>query len=370
MRKDIIFIHILKTGGTTINSAMHESYWQTKPDFNYRHIEVGNKKSNAGDIFDPKNFIRYSEYKIFMMLRHPIDRLISEYHFIKDRKEFVSLLRTSPKNFEEYILSKQTQNAVVSFLKGKRMYDHSPATKSDLEDIINAIEKIPISVGIFENFERSLQYFTETTGIKWNNSIEVKRMNFVRPKISELSSEIKDLIIKNNPLDFELYEHCLKKFENITLKTKLPKIQFIKDKYNHVIPYAHKWCLFTFCMDNKKFISQNFNFFKEFNFYLIEEMKISDGRQFAEVWNRSFLNAVESHFPGSPFSMALRKVHSEKGDALEQTSNIAKALDDFFNLHKKQASEYYKPMKFDQNVVVMYKPGMGLFKRLFGGISS
>ena len=42
-----------KTGGTTINTAMNNSFWQKQAvGFNYRHI-LPNKVSNSGDIFDP-----------------------------------------------------------------------------------------------------------------------------------------------------------------------------------------------------------------------------------------------------------------------------------------------------------------------------
>ena len=76
-----IFIHILKTGGTTINTAMHHSEWQTEVDFNYRHIKKKTKRSNSADIFDYKNIEKYKDYTIFMMVREPVDRLISEYYF-------------------------------------------------------------------------------------------------------------------------------------------------------------------------------------------------------------------------------------------------------------------------------------------------
>ena len=77
MENKNIFIHIPKTGGTTINTAMHNVYWQTDIDFNYRHIDIKTKKSTCGDIFDAVNSRKYSDYTIFTMLREPVDRIIS-----------------------------------------------------------------------------------------------------------------------------------------------------------------------------------------------------------------------------------------------------------------------------------------------------
>ena len=176
-----IFIHIPKTGGTTINAAMNSTSWQTKPGFNYRHI-IADKTSNSGDIFDPVNIEKYKAYTIFMMLRDPIDRVISEYYFIKDRKEFIDLIKNKPKDFKAYIKSRQTQNYVVNFLKGRRMYDLHTAKEQDLKDIIEAVEKLPIHMGIFENFSESLTYFSLNTGIKWKKKINSLQINLARLK--------------------------------------------------------------------------------------------------------------------------------------------------------------------------------------------
>ena len=167
---EMIFIHIPKTGGTTINAAMNGTYWQTKPGFNYRHI-LSDKSSNSGDIFLNKNRDKYKNERIFMMLRHPVDRLVSEYYFITNRNEFTDLIKSKPKSFEDYIKSPQTQNYVINFLKGNRMYSTVRPSPADLESVINAIDNLPIYVGIFERFSESLSYFNQHLGIKWKKEM-------------------------------------------------------------------------------------------------------------------------------------------------------------------------------------------------------
>ena len=350
----VIFIHVPKTGGTTINSAMNNTFWQTEVGFNYRHI-LPNKKSNSGDIFDSKNINKYKEYVIFMMLRDPVDRLISEYYFIKERKEFIDLIKNKPKNFEAYIKNRQTQNAVVNFLRGRRMYDLHAAKQEDLNEVLHVIDNNPIHTGVFEQFAESLYYFGEKTGIKWKKNIEVKRMTFKRPKAKEISNKIRDLIVEHNQLDVELYAHGLKNFNNLNYHQKKLKISFNKDKYNHVIPYCSKWCFFEFCMENKKFIKQNFDFFKKLTFYFIESKGIRDGKTYTKSWNESFIKAVQENFPSSDFTNHIIKNYDFSGEPLDQTSRIAKSVDDFFIEKKHQANKYYKALLFNESQVVISK---------------
>jgi hypothetical protein len=352
MEKDTIFIHIPKTGGTTINTAIYESYWQTEVDFFYRHIQVKTKRSNAGDIFDPKNIEQYQKYTIFMMLRHPIDRVTSEYHFIQERKNFMELLTKKPHDFNDYIKNYQTHNGVINFLKGRRFFDTRQATEDDLDDIINAIEKIPIHVGIFEDFAASLNYFSDVSNIKWKKEIEIKRMTFNRPKIDDLSEETKALILEHNQLDLKLYEYCLNKFENIKKNIKEPNIQFKKDKYTHIIPYAVSMCLFEFCMTNKKFIKQNLMFFKQLTSFMIAQKKITDGLVFTKAWNETFLNAISYYYPDSPLYEALKKDYNPENDALDETYKLAMVLDEFFTNSSLITHKYYTPMEFKGFLVV------------------
>jgi hypothetical protein len=362
-----IFIHIPKTGGTTINTAMHNVYWNTQPDFNYRHIDLKTKKSSSADIFNVNNLDRYKDYNVFTMLREPVDRMISEYYFFKERKEYVKFLRKPPVTFAEYYKNTQTQNYMVGFLVGKRIYDTKPATQQDLDTVLEVIEQLPIHVGIFEHFNQSLGYFKEKTSIEWAKQLEAKRMTFNRPSTSDISDEEKKAILKLNHLDSKLYNHCLAKFETIKSKYDNYKVKFELSKYNHIYPYMAKTCLFEFCLDNKYYIKQNFMFFRDLTFLLIKDMKIRDGETLVKIWNQTVVDSIQKSFPESEFYQEVNTAHLSSDEPLQQLINLAEAINDFFKKDVKNHKKYYKEMKLDKTAVqqpVAVKP-KGFLGRLF-----
>ncbi len=357
MKSSNIFIHIPKTGGTTINTAMKNSYWQTEPDFNYRHIMPNTRESNAGDIFDPRNIKKYSDFHLFMMMRDPIDRTASEYYFIRERKTFMELISKKPIDFRKYINSTQTQNGVVNFLKGRPFFSTIPSTDKDLEDIIECIDKIPIKTGLFEYFDASLNFFSCDSDLQWKKNVEVKRMTFVRPKKEEIENELSSLILEKNKLDKELYDYCYSNFKKKHNQNLSANIKFVKDKYNHVIPYAYNFCFFDFCLKNKKYILNQEPFFKPLTFFLIQNRKIQDGRTFVELWNRSFINAIQDHYSGSTLQETLSKIELSNQDPFESTIKIARAIDTFFENDKTSFHQYYNGMEFKEEYVPHVKSG-------------
>lgn len=282
----------------------------------------------------------------------------------------MELLKNKPTNFEDYIRNYQTQNGVVNFLMGRQFFGTRRANEDDLEDVIQAIDTIPIHVGIFEEFETSLQYFSDVANIKWKKEIDVKRMTFNRPKVDELSSDIKELILENNQLDLKLYEYCSNKFNLIKKNTKKVNIEFKKDKYNHIIPYSVSMCLFEFCMDNKKFINYNKLFFKQLTSFMINDLKITDGLIFTKTWNETFLNAISYYYPNSTLYELLNKNYNHDNDALDETNKLANILDEFFENNSLITHEYYKPMDF-KGFLVIKQEGKnkevksGFFSKLF-----
>lgn len=196
--------------------------------------------------------------------------------------------------------------------------------------------------------------------------MDVKRMTFKRPLLSELTIETKELILENNKLDLELYEYCLQKFDKIKNGLKDSKIKFIKNKYNHVIPYAAGAFLFEFCMDNKKFIKQNFVYFKELTFFLLKKQNVRDGFVFTKTFNTSFINSINEKFPNSEFVTLIKNEFKKNDDPLEQTVLIANAVDYFFKSNK-NSNQYYNPLQFDKEKIKVegVEVEKSFFKRLF-----
>jgi Sulfotransferase family len=344
-----IFIHIPKTGGTTINCIMNKTEWQTKPDFNYRHIIYETKKSNSQDIFDPQNYDKYRNYNIFMVLRNPIDRIISEYYFIKDRQEFLSLIKPIPKNLKQYILSKQTNNYMTGFLVGKRMFDQDLVNDADLELVLNTIDKLNINVGIFEFYSKSLSLFTSITGIKWPKNIDIKRITLNRPSVDNVPKEINDLIRKNNSLDFKLYEYCLKKFEeNSNTMHSEENYNFKGDKYNYVLKYTQRFNLLEIELKDKNFIHNNYQFFQDLNLYLHKQLRVKDGRNYVDLWNDCFISTIKKTYPNKPLSSRLSKLNDET-EPLEKTKKICSLLN--ILLRGPSVRLYNKTLVFNKNLI-------------------
>lgn len=319
-KKDRIFIHIPKTGGTTLNCAINGTNWQTDPDFNYRHILYETKESTAGDIFINKNYEKYKQYDIYMILRHPVDRLISEYYFLKDRKEFMGLLRKNPKSLEEYAKMPQTQNYMTSFLVGNRIFPKKPVGKKELERVLKTIETLPIYVGIFEEYEKSMEYLGSKMKIRWPKSIEVKRVTLNRPPLKEVDDQVKQVIEECNPLDMQLYNYCydILKSEDIGEA----QITFKKDKYGYIMKYTERFNLLTLFETSNSFIMRHNLFFKELNEALHNRIRDKGGRSYVISWNHYVFNAIREKVPD--FGKQLGQQSHQ--DPLEFTQKLAKEI--------------------------------------------
>ena len=362
MKSKNIFIHIPKTGGTTINCIMTISDWQTQPDFNYRHILYDTKRSNAGDIFNPiKNDI-YLQYEIFSMLRNPVDRIVSEYYFIKDRPEFMSLLKPVPKNLLEYVKHKQTRNYMTGFFLGKRMYDEDLVNKNDLKLVLNTIKTLNIKIGFFEDYEKSMQYFSSITGLKWPKTINIKRKTLNRPEVSEISQNIKDIILRNNQIDLELYTKCKIEFDTINnIKIKSNSINFVGNEYDYIMKYTQRFNLLQIGLKNTSFINNNQLFFQNLNQLLHQKLKLTEGKSYVIIWTDFFIKSCYEAFPGTVLSKKIKATNTDI-EPLKKVKTICSILDTEL---KSKHSNYNKPLNFNtSNLNMSLKISKGFFVNL------
>lgn len=80
-------------------------------------------------------------------------------------------------------------------------------------------------MGLFENFQESLDLFHKRVGIQWPKIIENKRVTIIRPEREEVSSQLSEQILKHHHLDLALFEFAKAKFENIEgLRKKCSKV--------------------------------------------------------------------------------------------------------------------------------------------------
>ena len=354
MKKSNIFIHIPKTGGTTINCAMNNSDWQTTPDFNYRHIDYKTKRSNSADIFNPLKYELYEQHNIFMLLRHPIDRLLSEYSFIKTRPEFMNLIKPTPKDFDSYVKSKQTQNYMIGFLIGKRMYDTSFVDRDDLELVKNAIRNINIKVGIFEQYAASLSYFSEYSNLKWPKKIDIKRITLNRPTVADISEETKLLILKNNVLDLDLYQYALDIFNSKIKNISNKKVQFKGNKYDYVLKFTQRFNILETTLTSLDFLKTNPLFFEKLNNHLHHVIRVKDGKNYVALWNKAFINALKNSFSNTSLCNDII-TNATHEDPLERNIQIGNCINRCFKNTPKNLKLYKNKLRLNTKNIVQKK---------------
>lgn len=367
MKKEQIFIHIPKTGGTTLDCAIHGTEWiQNKDEFHYRHIVHETKMSNAGDIFKLQNFDKYKNYTIYTMLRHPVDKVISEYYFVRDRQEYFNLFKKKPKNLKEYARNPQACNSTLNFLLGKRFYPTTSATKEDLQKVIRIADDLPIHVGIFEEYGKSLDFFRDKLGAKIPKKIDVKRVTLNRPGVNEIDEETRAFILDKNKLDLELYDYYKSKLDGENIKSKDYAIS--KDRYGYIMKYTERFSLFQLFIPKSEFLLKNKDYLSDINFFLHQKVNFKEGKKYVTIFNRMLVNDLKTRLPKLATELDGLNEINHSNDPLEITKNLGKFITKYWIAEK---SAFKSPFKFDasnyaQEIFAYEVEKKSFFSRFFG----
>lgn len=234
--KLLIYLHIPKTAGTTINRILIEQYGQESVAFLHesnpwsteRLVHLCNKKDRPIQAISghyPFGIHQLMERPCtyFTYIRNPIELMISMYYYIR-RTPVVpthgQVLKMSFREFAESpamnYLTMNLQTKYVTGMPGR--FNHqtglqylswNPGPYSpDLGLAKEHLRQFFSFVGITEWFHESLTTLGKALG--WNKPVPHYRENVThsRPQVSEVDPYAIQLLTEKNQLDFQLFEYA------------------------------------------------------------------------------------------------------------------------------------------------------------------
>lgn len=202
----LIFIHIPKTGGTSLAKIISKQYKPTEFLYVVDSSTITKAKINQNikclwghQIFGQQKDLGPCIY--ITMLRNPVDRVISHYYYAKNVLKDNDVARYS---LEEFAQINWVTNLQTKYLAG------------GIENLEQAISNLKTFAffGITEMFTESLTLMKKTFG--WDNIQYTKEnVNEKRQKRETLPNETIEKIKRANFLDVQLYDWAKEHFEEL-----------------------------------------------------------------------------------------------------------------------------------------------------------
>jgi hypothetical protein len=231
----LVFVHIPKTAGSTLNAVIDANYNASAiaqvespvrkgvedlialPADRQRGIRVVRGHGTMGMHASWGGACAY-----ITLLRDPVDRVVSQFHFIKESKTHPlgKQIREEGVTLDCYVsegLNPQLENGQVRALSAEgngvgRDVPFGECTPAMLARAIAAVDKQFILVGLQERFEESLALMASVLG--WTiPHVEACKVTRQRPRVDALPEKTRELIMAQNLLDGELYAHVAARFE-------------------------------------------------------------------------------------------------------------------------------------------------------------
>jgi hypothetical protein len=225
----LIFVHIPKTAGTTLNRIID---WEYNPlrvySLNGRYFRwayhrltrLSARQLAKFRIFKghmPYGLHRYlpQPARYLTILRDPIDRAISEYFFAVTDQFHPDRQHVSQMTLEEFVRSDPSNNTQTKRLSGQiKGYDFlaGDCTPAMLDSALENLDRDFELIGLSERFEESLALAKITFGwkIPRYGSFRVTKR---RPPKSEIPESTRTLIADLNQFDIALYRRGVALFE-------------------------------------------------------------------------------------------------------------------------------------------------------------
>lgn len=231
MQKVLIFLHIPKTGGTTLKSILDREYGRKKtlsmgkdlssclPELSAIPIESRREiQVLRGHFLFGVHRLLPSPFRYITILRDPVRRAISHYYHVVGTKwhPLHELVVSRGLGLEDYVtsgVSLQMDNGQTRQLAGVEGIPFGKCSERLLDDAIANMNKHFAFVGLTEAFDESLIQMSDILG--WGKRpVYVQRLkNKRKPSLKSLSDRTIELIRAQNDLDCRLLDYVRVKFK-------------------------------------------------------------------------------------------------------------------------------------------------------------
>ncbi|MDQ0058841.1 sulfotransferase family 2 domain-containing protein [Paenibacillus harenae] len=219
--KFLIYMHIPKTGGTTLSNIIDKNYSKTILYIHVHHKIKLLEKENLNGVGAFMGHYPYGTHQYIpkpcvyiSMMRDPIECIISLYYYILAEKLRYWHDKVKTMSFDEFLEDSEydieTSNMQTRYFCGGHTLDIGLAKKN--------LEKKFLVVGINEQYNDSLKVMQRELGWK-DISYSRAMVNAKRPLRKNVPDSIINKIIEKNKLDIELYH-----FAKSLLNEKLEKM--------------------------------------------------------------------------------------------------------------------------------------------------
>ncbi|MBZ2163619.1 sulfotransferase family 2 domain-containing protein [Alteromonas stellipolaris] len=208
-----IFIHVPKAAGTSVTNALSEytNYCdleiggtafgeKVQPLYRnrfglYKHIPANELKNITGT----KDWVKFFTFSI---VRHPADRLLSIYNFLKQWEG-------TPAELKSKLFEFDTFNAFVLSEVWKRRPGPDNIFFPQTYWLTDKAGLLVNYVGKIEQLDESLNFIKEVIGLKSTKNLKLSKLNESKGEkdFTEISDEAKSLINDYYTKDFEIFDY-------------------------------------------------------------------------------------------------------------------------------------------------------------------
>lgn len=240
--EQLCFIHIPKTAGTTLTSLLNSKFHQSKicPAEVWSEVvdipreELAQYQLFRGHFFYDIGDLLPRKPVYITMLRHPIERVISGYEFMRRNvptrtEALLNHHKAKTMSLMEYVSDLDNPSMANSQTRHLSLSSH----KDDPEKWL-AVAKQHLSefacFGLVERFQDSMALLSHTFG--WNPLAEYSNLMIGSRKLKQdqLEPEVIEMIARRNSLDLDLYNYAQELFAD----RHAQMVQILQERYGSV----------------------------------------------------------------------------------------------------------------------------------------